>query len=534
MSTSKISLKFYGRDFTKIKDTLDESINIFGETLNKDQQLLLILRFFESQKNMLPDLIVKTKNDSSFKGNDKEDIFHKYNDEYYWSGLVGIIRGTLSSIYFKNLFMHNNDIDKQYQDIEIIIQIQSRFDTFENNKISNLSNTKPYFLTTMLLQCKSGVNDQLVPSNSDDYFFDLLLLYLFKDKANKCYHKGLYKTYRRFEKNDDRLKGAIDVSRHIRLNMGMENGKIAYSYRENTIDNYLNHLILFAYNKLKKKYPDALMSVYYNPNNYNFKSLIDSLNSQINYGSIDSKTLLSKNLTIIAHPYYTEYEELRKISLKILRDEEVSMFNGNNDEVNGILFYIPDLWEIYLEYFLNDKEYHLSTQGYNNGPVRIIDYDDNSFRKKTFPDFVFSANFDNEDKPFMILDAKFKPDWGEKVSKGSSFSNDMLKDYDKCIRDMNSINAHASGVIFPTNINFNLFNDKLIHNISKFNSLDRFYTFPINVPYLSEDKYSKWLKDFNEDIKKVVSLIKEYIIKEKEFAIKYIDYFKKINLLKRD
>ena len=29
------------------------------------------------------------------------------------------------------------------------------------------------------------------------------------------------------------------------------------------------------------------------------------------------------------------------------------MFNGNNDEVNGILFYIPDLWEIYLEYFLN-------------------------------------------------------------------------------------------------------------------------------------------------------------------------------------
>ena len=36
--------------------------------------------------------------------------------------------------------------------------------------------------------------------------------------------KGLYKTYQRFEKNDDKLKGTIDISRHIRLNLGLPSG----------------------------------------------------------------------------------------------------------------------------------------------------------------------------------------------------------------------------------------------------------------------------------------------------------------------
>ena len=195
MSVNKISLKFYGRDFTKIKDTLDDSINLFGGTLDKEKQLSLIIKFLDSQKKSLSDLIVDTGKKESVKGKDKEEIYHIYNDEYYWSGLVGIVKGTLPSALYRDLFISDKENENnEYDDIDITIQIQSRFDTFEDGSVNNISNSKPYFLTTMLLQCKTGVNDQLVPNNSDDYFFDLLLLYLFKDKANNCYNKGLYKT----------------------------------------------------------------------------------------------------------------------------------------------------------------------------------------------------------------------------------------------------------------------------------------------------------------------------------------------------
>ncbi|WP_416373936.1 5-methylcytosine restriction system specificity protein McrC [Mycoplasmopsis cynos] len=62
----------------------------------------------------------------------------------------------------------------------------------------------------------------------------------------------MFRTYQRFEKNDDKLRGTIDVSKHIKQNMWMNSGLISYSYRENSIDNYTNHLIVKTYQYLKK------------------------------------------------------------------------------------------------------------------------------------------------------------------------------------------------------------------------------------------------------------------------------------------
>ena len=191
------------------------------------------------------------------------------------------------------------------------------------------------------------------------------------------------------------------------------------------------------------------------------------------------------------------------------------------------------MWELYLEYFLDDKEYNLHTQGYKNRPVEIIDYQDANFRKKTYPDYVFSTTIDNEDKPLMILDAKFKPDWGELIWKNYSFNSSMLEDYNKCIRDMNSINAHATGVIFPTNIDFNpKLKEKIEHNISQYNNIDKFYTFPIIVPYLNYDKYPQWLARFKDANQVTINVIKDYIIKEKEFTRKNKDILNNLNVLR--
>ena len=523
---SSVNITYHGRDFTKISDDLPDTIALTeGRTLNKKEQLNLLIKFLDSNKNAIDSLIVEAKQKNQLTV-DKKTIYSVFNNEYYWTGLVGIFKGKIDKIYESDIQgdPFSGDENKEYDDIEITIQIQSRFDVYTDD-FNNLKLGKPYFLATMLLKCSSGFNDQFVPNNSEDFFFDLLLLYLLKERANQCYLKGLYKTYQRFEENDDKIKGSIDISRHIRLNMGLDNGKVAYTYRENTVDNYLNHLILCAFEKIKKKYPDSVITVYNDPSNSYFKNLIESLNSKINKFQYDSRTLISKNLNPIAHPYYTEYEELRKISLRILRDEGVSIFDGSSEDVNGLLFYIPDLWELYLEHLIVDKEYILNSQGFNNDPVMVVNYKNDlaSFKQKTYPDYVLSY-MDSESNtkiPFMILDAKFKPDWAEAISQFKFYSN-LLEDYDKCLRDMISINAHATGTIFPTNIDIvDKIHELISHDISKFNSIDKFYTFPIYVPESKEDEsYNTWNAKFQKKNEAIIDLIKTYIVKEKDFTIK--------------
>ena len=98
--------------------------------------------------------------------------------------------------------------------------------------------------------------------------------------------------------------------------------------------------------------------------------------------------------------------------------------------------------------------------------------------------------FYDEGNPYMILDAKFKPGWIE-AAKNGHLEGTLLNDYDKCIRDMISINAQNCGVIFPTfeqvenydnhfTVGANEFN--YAHSISKYNERDKFYTFPIKIP----------------------------------------------------
>ena len=529
-----ISLVFHGTDFTEIENGLEETLYFTdNRNLTKKEQLNLLIKFLDSKEDNIEDLIVISDRDR-FNDKGKKNIYSSLDGKYFWGGLVGILKGKMNHIFESDL--NEEEISEQsnteYSDIEITIQIQSRFDIDNNG-----NRAKPYFLSTMLLRCNVGINDQLVPNN-DDFFFDLLLLYLFKEKANTCYEKGLYKTYHRFENNNDRLKGSIDIARHIKLNMGLNNGKIAYSYRENTVDNYLNHLIVCAFEKLKHKYPDSVFSVYNDQANTNFKNLIETIKSKIVYPSYDSRTLISKNLTGISHPFFTEYEDLRKISLRILRDEGVSMFDGRFDDVNGVLFYIPDLWEMYLESLLKDQHYTLHIQGFDSKPVRIINYENNptKYKQTTFPDYVFSYSSEKAtDKPFMILDAKFKPAWAEAVFSKGSFSS-VLEDYDKCIRDMNSLNAHACGTIFPANDSFEALDVSGIvkHRISEFNNVDVFYTFPIIVPASSPINessvgYSSWYRKFSKQTEYVVQLVKEYAFIEMKCAERHFNTFEAIN-----
>ena len=410
--------------------------------------------------------------------------------------------------------MDVHDIEEECE-IEVTLQIQSRFDINEDNQLA-----KPCFLSTMLLGSNPVVSQNFVYVNTKDYLFDFLLLFSYKSKFKTACLKGYYRTYHRFERNDDRIKGTINIADHIKNNAGLNNGKVTYSYRENSVNNYLNYLIVNTYLYLKKKYYSLVKIVI--DSDIELKQLIDNLKDSIDYTKYSIKTIISKNLNVITHPFYTEYESLRKICLRILRNEGVTIFNSNlREKVEGILFYIPDLWEKYLVKLLVGNEYYLLAQE----RIKILDKQD------TFPDYVFFMDKYRKE-PFMILDAKFKEKWSIAIFSNKNHFSDVLDDYDKCIRDMNSICGHSTGVIFPTNdIKAIDPTDYIVHNISKYNSIDKFLTFPIYVPF-SNDDYKQWLKTFNESCMNVAKIIKKKIINEKEYRKVIDDYQNRISILR--
>ena len=124
----------------------------------------------------------------------------------------------------------------------------------------------------------------------------------------------------------------------------------------------------------------------------------------------------------------------------------------------------------------------------------------------------------------MILDAKFKPKWGEIVSSEKCELREALPDYDKCMRDMRSLGVYASGVIFPTNriveskSNNPIKREYIAHSISKANDSDRFYTIPVAVPYMSETEgYFSWKEKFDKNIQDSMGWLKNVVKCEKEF-----------------
>ncbi len=463
-------------------------------------------------------------------------LFKEYEGNLRFDGVVGMIESILEVELSDEAYKHGSSIRENHEiqklNLDIRLQIRSKFDT-----------EKPYFLATMLLRKEIRLDDNLVLSTEEE-IYDYMLLFWYKTKLLAAYEKGFYKTYRRFEENGYRLRGSINISQHIKLNIVQNNGKIAHIYRENTINNYLNHLIIVTYEYLKKKYPELVEKNI--DNDLNIRCILEGIRNEIGYNTMGIQFLIKNNQKTISHPYFIEYEDLREICLKILREEALSIWEVGKERTKSILFYIPDLWELYLEDILKlDKE--LDKDVYTQGKTPESDEqlkifgeynktEDKNFKKNIYPDFIF---FD-EENPYFILDAKFKGRWKESIE--GEIPDFCLDDYNKCIRDMNSINAHATGVIFPANIeqgNDVKYSDlkKLQHSISKYNQQDCFYTIPVYIPDTKNNldevgilTYLDWRKEFDLNVSNVLKIIKEIINVEKKYAEDFKRYISKFNI----
>ena len=472
--------------------------------------------------------------------NKNKELYNIFKNELYFSGIVGVIKKQISvNLENGSEELEENDWDESEEEnpqkkgkiltFNVTLQIKSRLDVADTKGTPG----KPYFLSKMLLRDDIKFSDNNVPE-SEDELLDYLLLFRFRQQLREALQKGYYRTYRRFYRNDDKLKGSINVAEHIRLNMGRKNGKIAYTYRENTVSNYLNLLLVTAYEYLKRKYYDLVTDNF--DGDIELKRAIDFLENEVQDLQTGISMVINKNLKPIAHPYFTEYEQLRMTCLKILRNEGVSIFEGNpEDENQSILFYLPDLWERYIEdkmlTQLPEKteckpQEKIMNFGYRNenrvaageGKTDKVTY---TYKQETYPDYVFCDTTSSDEwKRFMILDAKFKPKWENILEKGSI--SGVMEDYNKCLRDMCAINANATGVIFPTNKTFSLDDnaDRILkHPVSEYNEDAFFYTIPVRVPLARDElRFSEWDEQFTSSVKKSKRAMNNILREEREFA----------------
>lgn len=506
MDNDKICVTIKGKTYDNINDI---DLTVTKGSIPDDCDKVTLIRTILDEIRPNDFIIGHSKN----TGGNNLKLYSEFGGDFYYGGIAGVLRKNVTV----SLPETSDSSDVTVMKLDVKLQITTKFDNSD----------KPYFLATMLLYDKLTLSKNMVPSNEEE-IFDYLLLFRFKEQLQQACLKGLFRTYRRFERNDEKLRGAIDIARHIKLNAGQNNGKIAYSYRENTTNNFLNYLIVAAYTHLKEKYYDLVVENI--DSNFDLLSVINQLKNDTGFIKGGLRNIISKNLRAITHPLYTEYEELRITSIRILRDEGLSIFDGEDDDTEGILFYVPDLWESFLE---NAMDKYLDCLRKNTVKLKSQEIlyalsrpssqtNTNSIRNfffETRPDYVFY----NADTPIMVLDAKFRPAWEDSIRNHNSISS-LLDDFTKCLRDMCDFGVHHSGVIFPFCVGKNddaLFSSGNIeqrieqiikHSISCYNTTDAFYTIPIRVP-LSENvsSYSDWRSEFDkclaEDIKTLNTII---------------------------
>lgn len=218
------------------------------------------------------------------------------------------------------------------------------------------------------------------------------LLFLFPYYLKTAMRKGLFKNYIRHRYNDGNVKGTIDVARHVTKNTPFI-GKIAYSQREFSYDNYLMELIRHTIEYIKRKpYGNNLLTKVKDE----VKSVVEATPD---YETYDRQRIIDSNKkNPVRHAYFREYLALQRLCILILQHQKHQIGSGSR-QIYGILFDGAWLWEEYINSLINDIFYHPMNKG-GKGAQRLFGGNVGLI----YPDFI---SRDKESR--IIADAKYKP-----------------------------------------------------------------------------------------------------------------------------
>ena len=177
-----------------------------------------------------------------------------------------------------------------------------------------------------------------------------LLSFLFPYALKRALKKGLYKEYRRFQRNDSKVKGPISVARHLKENMPFK-GTVAYDSRERTFDNNINQLVRHTIEYIKKS---AFRSILSSDKDTRFyvSQVVEATPS---FNPQSKSKILHHCLKPFKSPFFTEYSFLIKLCKSILNHEKIE-YSQKDDEIYGLLFDGAWLWEEYLATILTNLE----------------------------------------------------------------------------------------------------------------------------------------------------------------------------------
>jgi len=270
---------------------------------------------------------------------------------------------------------------------DLQIKIKSRFDEGRDD----------FFLHYMLQRVMSFNLFDLSHNNEMEDVFDFLM-FMLPYFLKVALRQGVYREYKHFEHNDANIKGTIDVSRHIALNVPFA-GNVAYNTREHSHDNSMTQLIRHTIEFMKtKRYGNAVLNI--------DRDVVENVHCIVehtpSYNKSERGSVISKNLRYKSHPYYTAYIPLQMLCLQILRMEEVK-YGESEEEICGILFDGSWLWEEYVNLLLQPLHFLHPQNRLKKGAIYLFE-DRNEMGRivrsgERYPDFY---------KEGIVLDAKYK------------------------------------------------------------------------------------------------------------------------------
>lgn len=258
---------------------------------------------------------------------------------------------------------------------------------------SRFCGQEDYFFDYMIGRVLEFPNllDMQVSQNQEEKHFNLMV-FLFPYYLKSAMRKGVFKKYIRKEYNDQNLSGPIDIVRHIEQNT-LFVGKIAYTKREFSHDNYLMELVRHTIEHIKQK-PFG-------------RKILSGIKEEVglvceatpNYRqSMLGKIINENKRHLVVHAYYREYRALQQLCLMILQHEKHQIGNGSR-QIYGILIDGAWLWEEYVNLLVSSKFNHprnkssSEAQKLFGGGAGVI-----------YPDFIGK---DRNNR--IIADAKYKP-----------------------------------------------------------------------------------------------------------------------------
>ena len=324
------------------------------------------------------------------------------------------------------------------------LEIHSRFsENAENNKTENYN--QDFFLHYMLEKVFKINLFNLNYSYNNSSGFDFIYL-IFPYFLKRALNQGLFKTYKTFERNDSAVKGAINVSRHIRQNVPF-GGRVAYRSREYTFDNHIMQLIRHTIEYIKTK-PIGKSILTQDPDTQKAVFQINEVTNET-YSLQKRSKVIFENLKPLNHPYYLDYNYLQQLCLMILNNAN-SQYSASSSPIYGILFDCAWLWEEYLWTILKGatlvgKNFVHPTNKNRKGGIRLfdnsLDSEDSSFKncyRRIYPDF-YCENSREDSNDGIILDAKYK-----------RLENGLVRDdLYQIISYMHTMKISTGGFVYP-------------------------------------------------------------------------------------